>query len=89
MKRFHIFVSGKVQGVFFRANATKVANKLGVKGWIRNLDDGRVEVVAEGRKEKLDKLIKWLKKGPFLAKVYDLVIEEGKPTGEFEEFERR
>ena len=88
MKRFHIFVSGRVQRVFFRANAVEVANKLGIKGWVRNMDDGRVEIVAEGKKEQLDDFAEWLKKGPLLAKVYDLTIEEEKPTGEFKDFER-
>jgi acylphosphatase len=89
VKRYHIFVSGRVQGVFFRASTVEVAKKLGITGWVRNLNDGRVEVVAEGSKEKLDELIGWLKKGPILAKVVDLVIEEETPTGEFKDFERR
>ena len=89
MKRFHILVSGRVQGVFFRTNTVEVARKLRIKGWIRNLKDGRVEIVAEGGKENLDKLVEWLKDGPVLAKVVDLVIEEEKPTGEFDNFERK
>ena len=89
MKRYHIFVSGRVQGVFFRANTIEVANKLGIKGWVRNLKDGRVEIVAEGSEDKLNELVEWLKKGPILAKVVDLVIKEENPTGEFESFERR
>ena len=89
MKRFHIFVSGRVQGVFFRANAVEIANKLLIKGWVRNLKDGRVEIVAEGSKEKLKEFIEWLKEGPMLAKVVDIVVEEEKPTGEFDNFERK
>ncbi len=88
MKRLHIFVSGRVQGVFFRANTVKVANKLGIKGWVKNLSDGRVEIVAEGSEEKLREFVEWLKKGPMLAKVTDLIIEEQTPTNEFKNFER-
>ncbi|MCD6575782.1 MAG: acylphosphatase [Nanoarchaeota archaeon] len=89
MKRFHIFVSGRVQGVFFRANTVEVARKLGIVGWVRNLRDGRVEIVAEGSEEKLKEFVEWLKKGPILAKVVDIVIEEETPTGEFSDFEKR
>ncbi|MCD6547586.1 MAG: acylphosphatase [Nanoarchaeota archaeon] len=89
MKRFHIFVSGRVQGVFFRANAVNVAKTLGIKGWVRNRKDGRVEIVAEGEDEKLKEFIKWVKKGPILAKVTKVEIKEETPAGEFKEFERR
>lgn len=89
MKRFHIFVSGRVQGVFFRATTVEVANKLGIKGWVRNRLDGRVEIVAEGEEGKLKDFIEWLKNGPPLAKVTDIVIEEEEPTGGFRSFERR
>lgn len=89
MKRYHIFVSGRVQGVFFRANTVGTADRLGIKGWVRNLRDGRVEIVAEGDEEKLKEFVNWLKKGPILAKVVDIVIEEETPTGEFTNFEKK
>jgi acylphosphatase len=67
--RFHAFFSGRVQGVAFRFFAQHVANMLGVTGWVRNLYDGRVEVVAEGDKEALEQFLAELKKGPRLARV--------------------
>ena len=69
MKKMHAYVSGKVQGVFFRANTADIANRLGVKGWVRNLNNGKVEVLAEGAPDKLNQLLNWLKRGPVWAKV--------------------
>ena len=60
----HCFVSGKVQGVWFRASTKDEAEKLGLTGWTRNLADGRVEVLACGDKEKIMKFYAWLKQGP-------------------------
>ena len=87
--RCHIFISGRVQGVFFRAKTEKLANLLGVGGWVRNTEDGRVEVLAEGEKEKIDELIKWLKRGPPLAKVTNLDVEWQEHKGEFGNFQIR
>lgn len=72
----HVFVSGKVQGVWFRASTKTEADKLGVKGFARNLPDGRVEVIACGEKDKIAILIDWLKKGPSLAEVTEFSYEE-------------
>ena len=69
MKKMHAYVSGKVQGVFFRATTADVANRLGVKGWVRNLNNGKVEILAEGSQDKLSELLKWLRRGPIWAKV--------------------
>ncbi len=85
-KRIHAFVSGKVQGVFFRANTKKEANHLKLTGWVRNLEDGRVEFVAEGEENNLARLIKWAKEGPSWAKVDDLRIEWKEYEGEFNSF---
>lgn len=63
------YVAGKVQGVWYRASAKEQADKLGVKGWARNLPDGRVEVLACGAYEKLELFYSWLQQGPQLAKV--------------------
>ncbi len=87
--RCHIFISGRVQGVFFRAKTEELANFLKVGGWVRNTEDGRVEVLAEGEKEKIDELIKWLKKGPPLAKVTNLDVEWQEYKGEFKNFQIR
>lgn len=85
--RCHIFVSGRVQGVFFRANTQKVAQSLGVFGWVKNTEDGRVEVLVEGEKEKVEELINWLKRGPPLAKVENLSIEWQEYKGEYNDFQ--
>ena len=85
--RAHIFISGDVQGVFFRRTAKAQAEKLGVVGWIRNRNDGSVEVVAQGEKDKVDKFIEWCKKGPPFAKVENMEVEWRKNIEDFEEFE--
>ena len=75
IKRVEIVVSGIVQGVFFRASTREVASKLGIRGIVRNLADGSVEIIAEGTEEKLDKLIRFAKNGPPSARVYDIDIK--------------
>lgn len=87
--RAHIFVSGRVQGVFFRAEICRKARKLGLCGFVQNLSDGRVKAVLEGEKEKVEKLIEWAKKGPFFAKVDNIEIKEEEYQSEFDEFEIR
>ena len=84
--RIHAFISGMVQGVFFRYETRRVAKGLGLKGWVRNLPDSRVEVVAEGEKNNIDSLIEFLKKGTSAARVdnVDVKIEDYK--GQFEDF---
>jgi acylphosphatase len=86
-RRAHVFVSGKVQGVGFRAFVQKEAVALDVKGWVKNLTDGRVEAVAEGLKEKVGALLEKIKKGPAAAKVETVDVAEEAPTGEFTKFE--
>ena len=82
------YASGKVQGVWYRANTKEQADLLGVTGWASNLPDGRVEVVACGDIDKLERLHEWLKHGPPLANVTDLSYEE-LPWQEFKGFETR
>jgi len=84
--RVHIYVSGRVQGVFYRSNTRRRALELGLTGWVRNLPDGRVEIVAEGEREKLERLIEWCGRGPPLARVEGLEIAWERPTGEFNYF---
>ncbi len=86
LARVHIYVSGRVQGVFYRSNTRRKALELGITGWVRNLPDGRVEIVAEGEREKLLSLIEWCRRGPPLARVEDLEVIWEKPRGEFESF---
>lgn len=69
-------VTGKVQGVWFRASTQEVANQLGLTGWAANLPDGSVEVIASGEKGKVNELHAWLKKGPELARVDEVQFEE-------------
>ncbi|PIR72201.1 MAG: acylphosphatase [Candidatus Nealsonbacteria bacterium CG10_big_fil_rev_8_21_14_0_10_36_24] len=84
--RVHIFVSGRVQGVFFRTETQKKAERLEITGFVRNLPDGRVEAILEGEKEKVEKVIEWARKGPFFAKVKNVEIINGNYKGEFKEF---
>jgi acylphosphatase len=72
----HCFVTGRVQGVWFRSSAQKQAIAYGVTGWVRNLPDGRVEVLASGEKTKVMQFYAWLQKGPALAKVDSVSYEE-------------
>ncbi len=89
MQRLQIIVSGRVQGVFFRANTVEQAQRLGLAGYVRNLHDGNVEIVAEGRREALEELLAWSFKGPPGAKVTDLEYAWLEPSGEFRIFEQR
>ena len=68
----HLFVHGRVQGVFYRAKTQKIAEGLGLTGWVKNCDDGSVEIHAEGNKEKLEELIAWCRRGPVLASVSNI-----------------
>jgi len=87
MVRAHIFVSGRVQGVFFRENTRKRAEKLGIKGWVRNLPDGRVEAVFEGEEQAVKEIIKWAQKGPIWAKVEEVEVKWEEYKGEFNDFQ--
>jgi len=84
-KRVHVFVSGKVHGVFFRANTKEKALSLGLKGWVRNTHDG-IEAVIEGKEKEVGELLDWMKKGPPLAEVEKVNIEEQDYKGEFDDF---
>ena len=84
--RVHLFISGRVQGVFFRENTRRKAEKLEINGWVKNLDDGRVEVILESDEEKVKKMIKWTKRGPIFAKVNKVEIEEEEYKNEFKDF---
>lgn len=87
MNRVHIFVSGQVQGVLFRQNTKAKAEKLGLTGWVKNTDDGKVEITAEGDKEKLDELIMWCRKGSLFAKVDKVEVKWKRNLGVFGNFE--
>lgn len=89
MKRVHLIVSGRVQGVFYRDFVRREAERLGVRGFVHNLRDGGVEVVAEGNDDKINEFIKFCKKGSFASFVKNVEVKEEKPTNEFEDFEIR
>jgi acylphosphatase len=88
-KRVHLTVSGVVQGVGFRAYAQQTARALGVRGYVRNLANGDVEIVAEGEGEQLERLIKWARHGPPAAEVEDVTVTYSEPTGAFSGFDIR
>jgi acylphosphatase len=84
--RAHIFIEGRVQGVFFRSYMREKAHQLKVSGWVRNLPDGRVEAVAEGEEPKVKTLLAWCQQGPPSARVTNIETKWEKATGEFSTF---
>jgi len=84
--RAHLYISGRVQGVFFRDHTRRKALSLGVNGFVKNLWDGRVEVVIEGEEEAVEELINWCHKGPPLAKVEKVEVAYEPYVGEFDGF---
>lgn len=85
----HVFISGRVQGVFFRDEIRKMATRLNVKGWVRNTFDEKVEAVFEGEKEAVEKLIEFCRKGPPYARVSKVDVSWEKFVGEFHDFRIR
>jgi len=83
---FSAVVKGKVQGVGFRYSAFNAAQKLGVLGWVRNINDGNVEVWSEGLPSAQEEFLKWLNKGPTYARVDLVEVTWEKPTGRFHKF---
>lgn len=77
-----------MQGVGFRAYVRAKARKMDIYGWVRNLKDGRVEAVLQGDKEKIDKLIFFCNRGPFFAKVTDVVLDWEESEEKFSEFNK-
>ncbi|MBN2581620.1 MAG: acylphosphatase [Planctomycetes bacterium] len=88
-RRVHVFLTGRVQGVGFRNFVAANANKLKLTGWVRNLNDGRVEAVVEGPAADVASLLKLMERGPSSARVTDMDIDDEKPTGEFDSFKRK
>ena len=89
LKRIHIFVTGRVQGVFFRQSTRVMGIKNNVNGWVRNLDDGRVEIVGEGEESNINSFIDWCKTGPANSRVDEFELSEENITNEFKIFEVR
>lgn len=86
--RAHILISGRVQGVFFRSTTRHIALSFGVKGWVRNLPDGRLEAVFEGEKDAVEKTIDFCRTGPPGAHIDSVDVKWEEPKGE-DEFEVR
>lgn len=87
--RYRILVTGKVQGVFFRQMLKVTAEKNGVRGWVKNLDDGRVEAVLEGNRDDVDSVVQWSRRGPANSRVTDVTIHDEEFAGEFSGFDVR
>lgn len=87
--RVHAIITGRVQGVFYRAYVHRVASSLKLTGWVRNTNDGTVEVLAEGTRPLLEELLDKLRQGPPLAKVDGIKTEWRRATGEYTAFDIR
>ncbi len=85
MRTIKIKVYGRVQGVFFRVNVKKFCDSIGLKGYVRNKDDGSVEILVQGRDKELRGLKKWIQGSPGMSKVERVAVEES--GGKFREFE--
>ena len=86
-QRVHLFIKGKVQGVFFRQAMKVTAKKNHAAGWVKNLKDGRVEAIIEGEDLDVSNVVEWCHAGPANARVEDVEIRNEKFKGEFDKFE--
>ena len=82
----HVIISGRVQGVWFRASTRKKAQEIGLTGWVKNTEDGKVEAVFEGEEDKVEKMISWCHLGPPFAKVEEVVVKKQEKIVGFEDF---
>jgi acylphosphatase len=80
--RVHLVVTGQVQGVWYRESCRRVADRLGVGGWVRNAADGRVEIEAEGSRRAVEALVEWARRGPDRAEVTGISVEDVPPLDE-------
>jgi len=85
----HVIISGRVQGVWFRASTKQKAEQLGLKGWVRNAPDGKVEAIFEGDENQINEMIKWCHRGPPLSKVTNVEVKKQNLTNGFEGFSIR
>lgn len=86
MKRVHVFISGRVQGVFFRAETLRTARDLGLAGWVCNTEDGRVEALFEGEDARVDKMLAWCRQGPPHARVESVEMTAEPWRGDLKDF---
>ncbi len=89
IKRFHLIISGRVQGVSYRMSAWEKARQLGLNGWVRNLNNGSVEMVIEGDTSLVKQMTDWAEQGPRFASVTNVDVSEEKVSGDLEDFEIR
>ena len=87
--RAHIVVEGKVQGVYFRSYVSEEAKKLNLTGWVRNLEDGRVEIVVEGTRDDVRTIVAWCHKGPTPARVSEVKVDWQEYSGKYRAFSVR
>jgi acylphosphatase len=86
-KRYHVYISGRVQGVFFRANTWKRACELALTGWVRNLPDDRVEAVFEGEQQDAEAMLAWCRTGTPPARVDHVDVAEESGAGDLTSFD--
>ncbi len=86
-RRLHVWVSGRVQGVYYRESTRQAASSAGVCGWVKNLADARVEAVLEGEPAAVEEVLSFMRKGPELAQVKSVEFHEEIPSGEFSDFQ--
>ena len=84
--RVHVMISGRVQGVWFRASTRDKAEQLGITGWVKNTSDGRVEAVFEGDEKHVQGMIDWCHQGPPLAEVVDVAVKKQSSSNCFDQF---
>jgi len=87
--RAHLLITGRVQGVYFRASTVEVSREEGLTGWVRNIPGGAVEALLEGEKSAVERVIKWCRSGPPMAQVKGVEVSWGDYTGQFDEFSER
>jgi len=87
--KVHVIISGRVQGVWFRASTKNKAEQLGIKGWVRNTPDGNVEAVFEGDEKVIEEMLEWCNHGPPLAKVDNVQVKKQPVSYEFDKFSFR
>ena len=85
--RAHAIISGRVQGVFFRMETKRAADRFGVFGWVKNRRDGTVEAVFEGNQDQVAAIVDWCKEGPAHAHVLDVSVNWDDYSGEFKRFD--
>ncbi|WP_416839601.1 acylphosphatase [Haloferax sp. DFSO52] len=80
--RAHVYITGQVQGVYYRATTRDTARDIGVDGWVKNLADGRVEAVFEGPRDDVESMVEWCHDGSPMASVQDVEVTYEDPSGE-------